>query len=120
MKSGTYRICRIFILTAPRVAKVEEGKIGLRRNEQRRLASGPGARAKIVRVGLPVLFHVSVLNIKRAIVRASDVDSYDGKRTERSCWMSSAGIEYWRASSISFVTWRKPAKTSVAEILARF
>jgi len=40
---------RFFILTAPRVAKVEEWKIGLQRNQQRRLASGPGARATLVR-----------------------------------------------------------------------
>jgi len=46
-----------------------------------------------------VLFHVSVFNIKRAIVYASDTDSYDDKRKHRSCWTSSARIEYWCASS---------------------
>lgn len=32
-------------------------------------------------------FHASVLNIKRAIVCASNVDRYDGKETERSRWI---------------------------------
>ena len=39
------------------------------------------------------LFHVSVLNIKRTIVCAGDVDSYDGKGTERSCEILSAKID---------------------------
>jgi hypothetical protein len=77
----------------PRVAKVEEGKIGLRRNEQRQLASGPGERTTLVRGCLPVLFHVGVLNVERAIGRASDVDSYDDKRKHRSCWTLFAKIE---------------------------
>lgn len=60
----------------PRVAKVEERKIALRRGERRWLANGPKERATLVCGCLAVLFHVSsVLNVERAIERASDVDS---------------------------------------------
>jgi hypothetical protein len=52
-------------------------------------------RATPVRVCLPVLFHLSFLNIERAIVRARNVDSYDDKRTEQSCWMSSARMRFY-------------------------
>src|SRR5579872_239943 len=118
VKSGAYRTFRIFILTAPRVARSKkEGWIS--KNEQRRLASGSQSAQHLSAVVLMCFSTSTSPTSKRAIACASDVDSYDGKRTERSCWMSSARIECWGASSIAFVIWRKSAKTSVAERLAR-
>src|SRR5579872_5740097 len=53
-------------------------------NEQRSSRVATERAQHLVRVSLPVLFHVSFLNIECAVVCANDVDSYDGKITERS------------------------------------
>jgi hypothetical protein len=67
MKSGAYLICRILILTAPRVAKVEEGKIVFGEMNNAGSRVGPESAQQLSAVGcLHVLFHVSVLNVERS------------------------------------------------------
>jgi hypothetical protein len=71
--------------------KSKKGRLDF--DEMNNASSGPGERTTLVRGCLPVLFHVGVLNVERAIGRASDVDSYDDKRKHRSCWTLFAKIE---------------------------